>query len=206
MALKTEYALVGVILSLVVGAGAGFVYNQNISSERISFLENRYEVLEENYTTLDANHVKLEAKFDELESSFSKLKNDYRGLLKTVGIIDAKNYSRTEGFELLAGQNQRYEYDVGYGIIWVVDVSHTYKGGSRFTCHIGWWQGEQGGEVSGGSDTLEQQLPGVTGTVSTYIHDEGDVLFIRTNVIIPDVPRFSREGSGRLLKQTFEEP
>lgn len=147
----------------------------------------------------------LEVQVNELESSLEKLENDYRGLLTTMRIIDSKNYSKTEEFEIPAGQTIKYEYDVGYGIIWVVDISFTHHGGSRFECYISWWQGEQGGLVSGGSYTLEQFFPSIIGTVSTNIYDEGDVIFIRSKVNVPDVPRFSRDGSGRLLKKTFEE-
>ena len=149
--------------------------------------------------------IDLEVQLNELESSLGKLENDYRGLLTTLSIIDAKNYSITEGFEIPAGQIIKYEYDVGYGIIWIVDISFTHHGGSRFECYISWRQGEQGGLVSGGSYTLEQLFPSIIGTVSTNIYDEGDVLFIRSNVNVPDVPRFSRDGSGSLLKKTFEE-
>jgi len=174
-------------------------------NESLTQCSHNYEELQEDYVTLNEKHINLEDDFNQLESSLEILENNYRGLLTSMRIIDAKGYSRTEEFDLPAGQTLRYEYDVGFGIIWVVDISFTHHGGSRFECYISWWQGEQGGLVSGGSDTLEQSLLSITGTVSTDVYDEGDVLFIRSKVNVPDIPRFSRDGSGRLLKKTYEE-
>jgi hypothetical protein len=215
MVLKTEHALVGIIIALIVGSGAGYIYGQSpiagykeevdrLKTENLDIREKKAQLLEENIALQDQLKG-IKESLNDLESSLEKLDNDYKGLLSTLSILDAKNCSRAEEFELLPGQTQRYEYDVGYGIIWVVEISHTYSSGSRFGWHIGWWQGEQGGEVSGGCDTIEQQLSKVTGTVSTQVYDEGDVLFIRSNINIPEVPRFCRDGSGRLLKKTFEE-
>jgi len=244
MVLKTEHAMVGIIIALLVGTGSGYIYGQSpiaeykedidrIEAENLGIRESYdtlhsdhvkltseysnltaekdtlakiLSLLERKYESLQNSHSSLESSFNELESSLEKLENDYRGLLTTLSILDAKNYSRTEEFELPAGQTLRYEYDVGFGIIWVVDISFTHHGGSRFECYISWWQGEQGGLVSGGSDTLEQSFPSITGTVSTDVYDEEDVLFIRSKVNVPDIPRFSRDGSGRLLKKIFEEP
>jgi len=236
MVLKTEHAVVGIIIALLVGIGTSYIYVQNLSRDQISSLEGRndvlqntvngleieladvteslvqsnedrdsvesnYNELQEDYVILNGSYIDLETQFIELESSLEKLENDYRGLLSTLSIIDAKNHSKTNNFELIAGQTKRYEYDVGYGIIWIVDISFD---GSRFTCYINWRQGEQGGCVSGGCDTLEQVFPSIKGTVSTNVYDEGDVLFIRSNVNIPDIPRFCRDGSGRILKKTFD--
>jgi len=215
MVLKTEYTVAGIIIALLIGSGAGYIYGQSpiagyqenidrLEAENLDIREKKSQLLEENIALQDQLEGVKES-FNDLESSLEKLDNDYKGLLSTLSILDAKNYSRTEEFELLPGQTQRYEYDVGYGIIWFVEISHAYHSGSRFACDIGWRQGEQGGLVSGGCVTIEQQLSKVTGTVSTQIYDEGDVLFISSNVNIPEVPRFCWGGSGRLLKKTFEE-
>ncbi|RLI42360.1 hypothetical protein DRO69_10460 [Candidatus Bathyarchaeota archaeon] len=142
----------------------------------------------------------LQKSYDSLLHEYNSLKDSYSSLLNTLNIIDAKDLHRVENFTINSGETLRYEYDVGYGIIWIIEFSlNIHYSGTRWEWSIGWRQGEQGGLVSAGGTTIEQKISSVSGTVSTDIFDEGDALFIRTN-IDTSVSYFSHAGSGRLLK------
>jgi len=162
-------------------------------NSQISSLQSQVKDLTE-----DLNETKK--RYDSLLHEYNSLKDSYSSLLNTLNIIDAKGLHRVENFTINSGETLRYEYDVGYGIIWIVEFSLSiHHDGTRWECFIAWRQGDRGGLVGGSGITIKQKISSVNGTVSTEIFDEGDTLFIRTN-IDTSVSYFSRVGSARLLK------
>jgi len=216
-----------IVICLMIGALAGYFYSGMISSSQINELQSEVEdlqnqldshqseldrknaqisslqsqmsELETDYTNLEQNHANLQNTFDVLLQDYNILGDSYSQLLNTLDIMDARNLSRTEEFQLGIGHSLKFDYDIGYGIIWTIDITLTYHGGTRFICYISWREGEQGGVVSGSAITVEQTLSGINGTISTEIFDEGDAFFIYT-VVLTNIQGFNRDGSARLLK------
>jgi len=219
MSLLTKSLAIGIIAGLAIGLMLGYIvtpkgvdpskFEQQISElkEQIKSLQSQLESKNSQILNLqsqvkdlteDLNEIKKS--YDSLLHEYDSLKDSYSSLLNTLNIIDAKDLHRVENFTINSGETLRYEYDVGYGIIWIVEFSlNIHHDGTRWVWSIAWRQGEQGGLVSSGGITIKQKISSVNGTVSTEIFDEGDTLFIKTN-IDASVSYFSHAGSARLLK------
>jgi len=219
MSLLTKSLAIGIIAGLTIGLMLGYIvtpkgvdpskFERQISElkEQIESLQSQLESKNSQISSLqsqvkdlteDLNETKK--RYDSLLHEYNSLKDSYSSLLNTLNIIDAKGLHRVENFTINSGETLRYEYDVGYGIIWIVEFSLSiHHDGTRWECFIAWRQGDRGGLVGGSGITIKQKISSVNGTVSTEIFDEGDTLFIRTN-IDTSVSYFSRVGSARLLK------
>ena len=176
-------------------------------NDKISILQSQTKTkdaqisnLQSQISDLTEDLNELQKSYDSLLQKYNRLKSNYSSLLNTLNIIDAKDLHRVENFTINSGETLRYEYDVGYGIIWIIEFSLNIRhDGTRWECFIGWRQGEQGGIAGGSGITIKQKISSVSGTVSTEILDEGDALYIRTN-IQPSVSYFSRTADAMLLK------
>ena len=219
MSLLTKSLAIGIIAGLTIGLMLGYIvtpkgvdpskFERQISElkEQIESLQSQLESKNSQISSLqsqvkdlteDLNEIKK--RYDSLLHEYNSLKDSYSSLLNTLNIIDAKDLHRVENFTINSGETLRYEYDVGYGIIWIVEFSLKIRhDGTRWECFIAWRQGDRGGLVGSSGITIKQKVSSVNGTVSTDIFDEGDTLFIRTN-IDTSVSCFSRAGSARLLK------
>ena len=136
-----------------------------------------------------------------LEQKHDALKNDYTLFLTTHDITDVKNKSRMEAFTLFPGETVNYEYDVGYGILWCIELMYSSSSGTRFENSISWRQGEFGGIVSSGTRTIEQQVFNITGTVSTEVYELPSTIMVRTVINVSQHPEFCRTGVAELSKK-----
>lgn len=162
---------------------------EELSSTQISLkdLQNNYYIIQ---TELDFTLGKL----SKLEGEYQELKGNYLGLLDTLNYLDAKNYSRTNVFNLTAGQSTSFTYDIGHGIIWKIDINFD---GRKGWVGIYWRRGDQGGIITGGSDTFTEKIPYISGTANTEIYEDGETINIFTSVMVTEFPSISRTGDGR---------
>lgn len=218
-----------IIISLIMGFTFGYMimlipeFNPKIGQLKGQIKELQSQILEQNNTietlksylelkdkqisNLQVNVSNLSYHLNELQKNYTlllqkynDLNNSYSSLLNTLNIIDVKGLHRVENFTINSGETIRYEYDVGYGIIWIIELSLNIRhDGTRWECYISWRQGENGDLVSGCGITLSQVISKVSGIISTDIYDQGDSLLIKTSVN-PEISYFSRTGIARLLK------
>jgi len=162
--------------------------------EQVIDLEVEIIGLQNDYQHMFDEYEELHDYYMELEEEYEKLNENYLGLLDTLNYLDAKNYSRTNNFNLTAGQSTSFTYDIGQGIIWKIDINFD---GSKGWVGIYWRRGDQGGIITGGSDTLTEKIPYISGTANTEIYEDGDMINIFTSVMVTDFPSTSRTGHGR---------
>jgi len=162
--------------------------------ENLSSTKQSLQNLQEEYDNLQIDFDHILEELEKAEEEYEELNNSYVCLLDTLGFIDAKNYSRTDKFNLTAGQAKTFTYDIGHGIIWEIDISFD---GRRGWVSIFWRRGSQGGVITSGCDTLTERLPYVSGTAKTKVYEDGDMIFIITSVMVTEFPSMSRTGDGR---------
>jgi hypothetical protein len=190
MSFSSKSIALGLVFGLIVGCVIGYSFSPK--TDLAPYLQ-QIDDLEEQISD-------LQEEYDQILLNYQELNESYNLLLNTLNIIDAKNYSRTVELFLIVGETQRYEYDVGYGILWIIELSlKSDTAGTRYTCMISWRQGEQGGVVSGGGITISHAYNSINGTISTEIYDEGNSLFI-SSYVDTNVSEFDWDGSGRIPK------
>ncbi len=125
--------VVAVFIGLVIGLGIGYAlfkitpqsgYWVNLQGlqDRIDDLEEQINDRDIQIATLQSQLAYLNQSHQELQADYEELNDNYSALLDTLGFIDAKNYSRTDSFNLTAVQTKSFNYDVGYGIIWEATI------------------------------------------------------------------------------------
>lgn len=162
--------------------------------EDLSSTKQSLQNLQNDYDSLQMEFDYILEKLAKAEEDYEELNNSYVGLLDTLGFLNAKNYSRTNNFNLTAGQAKSFTYDIGHGIIWEIDISFD---GRKGWVSIFWRRGDRGGVITSGCDTLTERLPYVSGTAKTKVYEDGDIINIITSVMVTEFPSMSRTGDGR---------
>jgi len=190
MPFSSKNIAMGLVIGLIIGCVIG--YSLSPKTDLSPYLQ-QIDDLEEQVSNLQEEN-------DQITQNYQELNDSYNSLLNTLSIIDAKNLSITTELILNVGDIQRYEYDAGYGILWIIELSlKNDTSGTRYTCMISWRQGEQGGVVSGGGMMIYHAYSYINGTISTEIYDEGSSLYI-ISYVDTNVSEFDWNGSGRIPK------
>jgi len=119
MVLKTEHAMVGIIIALLVGTGSGYIYGQSPIAgykEEIERLETENLGIRDSYDTLHSDHVKL-------TSEYSNLTAEKGTLAKILSLLERKYESLQNSHSSLQSsfddlKTEYGEYQVSYKVMW----------------------------------------------------------------------------------------
>jgi len=192
MILKTEHAIVGIIIALLVSTGAGYFIGQSPIAEYKEDIDR----LESEITSLQNLYYELESAYEILNYSYSALQETYE--LYNVNLYKEIPFNITrQGI----GYIERYfDFDIGYGIICTTWIKlKTETSGVQIEAGSSWTRGGESGYMGSSGRTYTQLEITLTGYAYCKIFDSDGQIQVEIGVR----PRNQTSWHGRDCFGTF---